>query len=137
MARQHIADAPFLVPGIAGAAELTAARRDTNATPAPRHLLEQVPQNATHNLIARRAREARGLCFEGAGPVAAARAWASVLVPSFTGLFKRADRLALAMDARAYGSGPRSSLTARALTARDAAVLCIALAAVLAVAVLL
>ena len=33
MARQHIADAPFLVPGIAGAAELTAARRDTNAAP--------------------------------------------------------------------------------------------------------
>lgn len=86
---------------------------------------------------ARRAREARGLCFEGAGPVAAARAWASVLVPAFTGLFRRADRLALAMDARAYGSGPRSSLTARTLTARDVAVLCIALAAVLCVAVLL
>ena len=65
------------------------------------------------------------------------RAWASVLVPSFTGLFKRTDRLALAMDARAYGTGPRSSLTARALTARDAVVLCIALAAVLAVAVVL
>ena len=53
------------------------------------------------------------------------------------GRAERADRLARARDARAYGSGPRSSLTARALTARDAAVLCIALAAVRAVAVLL
>jgi energy-coupling factor transport system permease protein len=48
------------------------------------------------------AQQARGAVFDRGGPVARARAYAPVLVPLFFQLFRRADALATAMEARCY-----------------------------------
>lgn len=47
---------------------------------------------------------ARGAKFGENGLVVRVRAWATVLVPLFVGMFRRADNLAVAMDARCYGA---------------------------------
>jgi energy-coupling factor transport system permease protein len=48
------------------------------------------------------AQMARGAAFDRGGPVARAKAYAPVLVPLFYQLFRRADALATAMEARCY-----------------------------------
>ena len=57
------------------------------------------------------AQQARGASFDAGGPIARARAYAPVLVPLFFQLFRRADALATAMEARCYrGSEGRTRL---------------------------
>lgn len=58
------------------------------------------------------------------------RAWQTVLIPLFVGLFRRADTLAQAMDARCYGADGvrRTSLADRRFSLRSAFVLCAGLA---------
>jgi energy-coupling factor transport system permease protein len=51
------------------------------------------------------AQTARGARFDRGGPIRRARAYLPVLVPLFVGLFRRADRLATAMEARCYRGG--------------------------------
>jgi energy-coupling factor transport system permease protein len=68
-----------------------------------------------------RARVARGADFEGS-LWARARSWSTVLVPLFVGLFRRADELAVAMEARGYGSHKRSRLHPLALRPVDVAI---------------
>ncbi|WP_165052842.1 energy-coupling factor transporter transmembrane protein EcfT [Adlercreutzia sp. ZJ305] len=70
----------------------------------------------------RDAQWSRGAAFDG-GLAARLRAWGGVFVPVLVGLFRRADVLAQAMDARCYGAGPRTALSPRRLTARSAIVL--------------
>lgn len=69
-----------------------------------------------------RARMARGADF-GGPPWRRAKTWSTVLVPLFVGLFRRADRLALAMEARGYRPGagmrPRPRLHPLALRSSD------------------
>ncbi len=48
------------------------------------------------------AQQARGAVFDKGGPIRRARAYAPVLVPLFFQLFRRADALATAMEARCY-----------------------------------
>ena len=48
------------------------------------------------------AQQVRGAVFDKGGPVRRARAYAPVLVPLFFQLFRRADALATAMEARCY-----------------------------------
>lgn len=64
-------------------------------------------------------------------------AWQTVLIPLFVGLFRRADALAVAMDARCYGvpDVQRTSLTSRAFTLRSAFILVVGLMACVALAV--
>ncbi len=58
-----------------------------------------------------RAQRARGAEFGRGGPLRRARALAPVLVPLFVLSFRRADQLALAMEARCYTPGaPRTRL---------------------------
>ncbi len=58
-----------------------------------------------------RAQRARGADFSSGGPVRRARALVPVLVPLFVVSFRRADDLALAMEARCYVPGrPRTRL---------------------------
>lgn len=45
----------------------------------------------------------RGAKFDETGLMVRLRAWATVLVPLFVSMFRRADALAVAMDARCYG----------------------------------
>jgi energy-coupling factor transport system permease protein len=57
------------------------------------------------------AQQARGASFDRGGPIARARAYTPVLVPLFFQLFRRADALATAMEARCYrGSEGRTRL---------------------------
>lgn len=78
----------------------------------------------------------RGAAFDEGGLLGRLRAWATVLVPLFVGMFRRADVLAVAMDARCYGvpGTPRTSLSILKLDAGSVCALvagvavCIALA---------
>ncbi|HJF65267.1 MAG TPA: energy-coupling factor transporter transmembrane protein EcfT, partial [Slackia equolifaciens] len=67
------------------------------------------------------------------------RAWGCVFVPMFVGLFRRADALAIAMDARCYGMPGvrRTSLSDRRFRTRAAVVTLVGVAACVAVAVAL
>lgn len=48
---------------------------------------------------------ARGARFDQGGPIRRGRAFIPVLIPLFVGLFRRADELATAMEARCYRGG--------------------------------
>ena len=65
------------------------------------------------------------------------RAWQTVLIPLFVGLFRRADSLAVAMDARCYGAPDveRTSLAPRAFSGRSGLVLAVGLLACIGLAV--
>jgi energy-coupling factor transport system permease protein len=70
------------------------------------------------------AQQARGASFDRGGPIARARAYAPVLVPLFFQLFRRADALATAMEARCYrGSEGRTRLKEERMGASDWVVL--------------
>ncbi|KAF0207786.1 MAG: cobalt/nickel transport system permease [Actinobacteria bacterium] len=72
------------------------------------------------------AQTARGARFDAGGPIARARAYAPVLVPLFVNLFRRADDLATAMEARCYRGGVgRTRLHESRMRPRDWAVLCL------------
>lgn len=53
----------------------------------------------------RKAQMARGADFESGGLIARARAMVPILVPLFVSAFRRADELAMAMEARCYHGG--------------------------------
>lgn len=82
---------------------------------------------------------ARGASFDDGGLWARLSAWQTVMIPLFVGLFRRADSLAVAMDARCYGAPDvrRTSLGGRRLTARGIAALAVGLAICASLAVLL
>ena len=52
-----------------------------------------------------KAQKARGADFESGKLIARAKAMVPLLVPLFVGAFRRAEELALAMDARCYRGG--------------------------------
>jgi energy-coupling factor transport system permease protein len=84
------------------------------------------------------AQQARGASFDAGGPIARARAYAPVLVPLFFQLFRRADALATAMEARCYrGSEGRTRLVEARMRPVDWATMLVTGALVLAVGVLL
>lgn len=63
--------------------------------------------------LVRLAQQSRGARFESGGPVQRIRAWRNVFIPLFVGLFRRAETLAVAMDARCYGAQAESSMRLR------------------------
>lgn len=82
---------------------------------------------------------ARGASFEDGGMWQRLRAWQTALIPLFVGLFRRADVLAIAMDARCYGTpgASRTELNRPVLSARDASLLAIGVIAAATTAVFL
>jgi energy-coupling factor transport system permease protein len=84
------------------------------------------------------AQQARGASFDVGSPIARARAYAPVLVPLFFQLFRRADALATAMEARCYrGSEGRTRLVEAKMHAADWGAMLVAAALLVAVGVLL
>lgn len=68
------------------------------------------------------AQKARGADFESGGLMKRARALLPVLIPLFVSAFRRADELALALDARCYNATPkRTKYKVLRLSWRDAA----------------
>jgi energy-coupling factor transport system permease protein len=65
------------------------------------------------------AQTARGARFSEGGLVARAKAWLPVLVPLFVRLFRRADDLAIAMEARCYRGEGRTRLREPRMRATD------------------
>ena len=66
------------------------------------------------------AQKARGADFDTGGALKKAKAMIPVLVPLFVGAFRRADELALAMDARCYSSvAKRTKYKVMKLTVKD------------------
>lgn len=75
------------------------------------------------------AQKARGAAFDTGGLVARAKALLPVLIPLFVSAFRRADELALALDARCYNATPhRTKMKVLKFGYRDglAALFCIA-----------
>lgn len=83
------------------------------------------------------AQTARGARFESGGPITRARAWMPVLVPLFVRLFRRADDLAIAMEARCYRGEGRTRLREPEMRATDWAALLVGVAVVASIAVTL
>jgi energy-coupling factor transport system permease protein len=78
-----------------------------------------------------RAQRARGADFSGGGPLRRARALVPVLVPLFILSFRRADDLALAMEARCYRPGTvRTRLHPLRARAADAVLLALTAAVI-------
>ena len=80
------------------------------------------------------AQAARCAPFEEAGALTKMRAWSTVFVPMIVALYRRADRLADALDARCYGAGQATRLDEGRVNAASMAalavctVLCVAIA---------
>jgi energy-coupling factor transport system permease protein len=73
------------------------------------------------------AQMSRGAAYDRGGPIARAKAYAPVLVPLFYQLFRRADALATAMEARCYhGTEQRTRLHEAHMRAADWAALLVA-----------
>jgi energy-coupling factor transport system permease protein len=83
------------------------------------------------------AQTARGARFDAGGPIARAKAWLPVLVPLFVRLFRRADDLAVAMEARCYRGHGRTRLREPRMRPADWAVLVVGVTSVLGLAILL
>lgn len=83
------------------------------------------------------AQRARGTVFDEGGLTKRMRAWVPVLVPLFVGLFRRADELAAAMDARCYTGDGRVRLKVALMRREDWTVLIISSVVCVAVGVLL
>lgn len=65
------------------------------------------------------AQVARGADFGTGGPIRRARAWLPVLVPLFVRLFRRADDLAVAMEARCYRGEGRTRMRESRMSGSD------------------
>lgn len=101
--------------------------------------LRFIPLMAEEFLSIRNAQWSRGAAFDS-GPVGARlKAHTAILIPLFVGMFRKADNVARAMDARCYGlpGVQRTSLAARRMDAASIAALAVGCAAFVAVAVCL
>lgn len=86
--------------------------------------LRFIPVTAEELASIRAAQASRGASLGSGGVAARVRANAGLMAPLFVGLFRRADRLAAAMDARCYGaSGQPTSLDGRRFSLGDGVVL--------------
>ena len=65
------------------------------------------------------AQKSRGAKFDTGNTITQAKAWIPVIIPLFVNLFRHADNLAIAMDARCYRSEGRTHLRALSLHASD------------------
>lgn len=94
--------------------------------------LRFIPVTAEELCQVRDAQWSRCARFSGSGVVETLRAWGRVFVALFVALFRRADRLAAAMDARCYGAptkdGRRSALEESHLGIRGAAAIVVGIA---------
>ena len=96
--------------------------------------LRFIPTIAEESQRLLRAQQARGADFEG-GFFSRARKFAPLMVPLFIGAFRRADELALAMEARGYRIGAeRTRMHEDKISAADWTALLLLLAALAAVA---
>jgi len=91
--------------------------------------LRFIPLTVEELLRVKAAQESRGAVFAQGSPVKRIAAWQPVMIPLFVGLFRRADNLALAMEARCFGMSPnRTRLHPRNFTVASGLILMCGLA---------
>ena len=100
--------------------------------------LRFIPVTAEELMRVRDAQWSRGASFDDGGAWRRLLAWGNVFIPLFVGLFRRADALAVSMDARCYGAPDvvRTSLDDRRMSAASWAALLGGLAVCLALCLL-
>lgn len=82
--------------------------------------LRFIPLMTEELALVRAAQQSRGVSFDAGAPLVRLRAAAALMMPVFVGLFRRADRLAGAMDARCFGAVERpTQLVERRFTLAD------------------
>lgn len=85
--------------------------------------LRFIPTTAHEAHMIQFAQKARGANFEDGNIFVRMRAWVPIFIPLFVRLFRRADELAVAMDARCYTGAVRSHLHAATCSRSDIIVL--------------
>ena len=99
--------------------------------------LRFIPLIAEEASQIKKAQMARGAAFRQGGIWKRITAWFPVLVPLIVGLFKKAERISVAMDSRCYGKGKRTALVIYNLTVSSVSILVISLCFFIVVAWLL
>lgn len=94
--------------------------------------LRFIPITSDEAYAVRNAQMARCGDFESGSIIVRAKAWGPVLVPLFVRLFRRAEDLARAMDARCYKDASRVHAYGRRVTGKDVALLLASLAVLVA-----
>lgn len=80
--------------------------------------LRFVPGTADEAYALRSAQMARGADFESGSFLRRIKAWIPVFVPLIVRMFRRADELSRAMEARCYSNAPRTNASARSIGTR-------------------
>lgn len=88
--------------------------------------LRFIPQMAEEYFQTRDAQWSRCAEFDEGPVLARVRSHCAILIPMFVGMFRRADRLAVSMDARCYGMRGRVRTDVRARGLGGASVVCLA-----------
>lgn len=96
--------------------------------------LRFIPLSIDEFQMVKAAQMSRGSNFDSGGLNQRLRAWGRVMIPLFVGLYRRADDLALAMDARCYGMAKATHLNQNHMTKSGWAWLCAGLTACAALA---
>ena len=99
--------------------------------------LRFIPTTAQEARTIQLAQKARCAEFDDGNVLKRVKAWVPVLIPLFVRLFRRADELAEAMDARCYAGGVRTSAVKNAVHARDIAVLVVLAVVFVAICIML
>lgn len=99
--------------------------------------LRFIPITAQEAHTVQLAQKARCADFDNGNVFARMRAWVPVFIPLFVRLFRRADELAIAMDARCYAGATRTHLHASKMSRIDVAVLVLGIALICVVCVFL
>lgn len=99
--------------------------------------LRFIPTTAAEARTVQMAQKARCADFDDGNVLKRVKSWVPVLVPLFVRLFRRADELAEAMDARCYSGGVRTHMTQSAVHSKDVAVLVVGAAVLVAICVFL
>lgn len=97
--------------------------------------LRFIPTTAREAQTIQLAQKARCANFDDGNPLIRLKSWIPVLIPLFVRLFRRADDLADAMDARCYAGGRRTRMNVRPLSTSDVATLVVGIAAIVALCV--
>lgn len=99
--------------------------------------LRFIPTTAHEAQMIQLAQKARCANFDDGNVFVRLRSWVPVFIPLFVRLFRRADDLADAMDARCYAGGRRTRMSARPMNASDIVTLVVGILAIVALCVFL
>lgn len=99
--------------------------------------LRFIPTTAHEAQMIQLAQKARCANFDDGNVFVRIKSWVPVFIPLFVRLFRRADDLADAMDARCYTGGRRTRMTTARMSAPDVVTLVIGIIAIVALCVFL